>query len=194
MEEIYVVSSRQEADALAHPLTVQILAAFDRPQTAAEVARALGIHRNVAGYHVRKLRDAGFLNIVGRAGRRIYLQRRARIIKIPYALTSFSSPADLVRGYLQELIDRVAKEADKLGREEVAQDDYMVIGDLDGGALPERSSRILVGNLRMDADSVRLLNELKRRITTDAASDFSDGGNDAETRVCRVALIALPPC
>ncbi len=194
MEEIYTVSSKQEADALIHPLTIQILAAFDRPQTAAEVARVLGVHRNVAGYHVRKLRDAGLLNVVRREGRRIYLQRRARIIKVPYTLTPFASPGDLVRGYLQDLIDRIAGEVEKLGRAEGAHEDFMVIGDMEGGALPERGSVVLQGNLRMDADAIRLLDELKRRIMTDTTYASGGAGTGIGERFCSVALIALPPC
>jgi DNA-binding transcriptional ArsR family regulator len=60
-----VVQSTDQAAILMEPTRLRILEHLREPESAAGVARALGIPRQRAGYHVRELERAGLVRFVG---------------------------------------------------------------------------------------------------------------------------------
>lgn len=64
MAETEVVSDRERAEVLLHPLRLRILESARRPASAAGLARRLGMKPQKVNYHVRRLSDHGFLRKV----------------------------------------------------------------------------------------------------------------------------------
>jgi DNA-binding transcriptional ArsR family regulator len=60
-----VVETTDQAAILMDPVRLRILALLRHPESAAGVARALGLPRQRVGYHIRALRGAGLLRSVG---------------------------------------------------------------------------------------------------------------------------------
>jgi DNA-binding transcriptional ArsR family regulator len=60
-----VVESTDQAAILMDPVRLRILTLLRQPQSAAGVARALGLPRQRVGYHIRALQNAKFLQFVG---------------------------------------------------------------------------------------------------------------------------------
>ena len=60
-----VVESTDQAATLMDPMRLQILAHLREPESAAGVARALGLPRQRVGYHIRELERAKLLRSVG---------------------------------------------------------------------------------------------------------------------------------
>lgn len=59
-----MVRESQRAAALLHPQRLRLLEAFVQPDSAAGVARQLGLPRQQVSYHVRELEKAGFVELV----------------------------------------------------------------------------------------------------------------------------------
>ena len=89
--------------ALAHPVRLQILRLItERPLSAGELARELGIASASASYHIRQLADSGLATIAdeptGRGGRRkLYQHHLTSGVRLP------GGPDD-VRAYLAALL------------------------------------------------------------------------------------------
>jgi hypothetical protein len=66
MTDVLVLDSPEAIAAATHPVRAAILAAMRQPTTAAGAARAAGVSRQNAAYHVRELAKAGLLEPAGR--------------------------------------------------------------------------------------------------------------------------------
>ncbi|MGZ3447389.1 MAG: winged helix-turn-helix domain-containing protein, partial [Myxococcaceae bacterium] len=67
---IEVVDAAGTASALIDPARIRILSALREPDSAAGVARALGLPRQRVGHHVRALEAAGLLTCIGERRKR----------------------------------------------------------------------------------------------------------------------------
>ncbi len=70
-----VVESTDQAATLMDPMRLQILAHLREPESAAGVARALGLPRQRVGYHIRELERAKLLRSVGERRRGNYVEQ-----------------------------------------------------------------------------------------------------------------------
>jgi DNA-binding transcriptional ArsR family regulator len=75
------------AAALLHPLRLKILDALRAPDSAAGLARRLGLPRQKVNYHVRELARAHFLERAGQRRRRNMIERRFRTTAEGYILS-----------------------------------------------------------------------------------------------------------
>ena len=97
MVDEYIVREPRQVQALLHSVRLQILLAFDSPKTSAQVARELGEPPNRIGHHVRLLLQLGLLVVCYRRGRKVFLERKARNLKIPFSLTPYSDLEEAMR-------------------------------------------------------------------------------------------------
>jgi DNA-binding transcriptional ArsR family regulator len=70
-----VVDSTDQAATLMDPMRLRILAHLREPESAAGVARALGMPRQRVGYHIRALERANLLRFVGERRRGNYVEQ-----------------------------------------------------------------------------------------------------------------------
>jgi len=70
MDTVRVVDDPRHAALLAAPIRRRILEALAEPGSASTVARSLGIARQLAAYHVRRLEAGGYLELVREERRR----------------------------------------------------------------------------------------------------------------------------
>ncbi len=83
---IEVVDAAGTASALIDPARIRILSALREPDSAAGVARALGLPRQRVGHHVRALEAAGLLTCVGERRKRNCVERLLRATARSYVL------------------------------------------------------------------------------------------------------------
>jgi DNA-binding transcriptional ArsR family regulator len=83
---IEVVVAAGAASALIDPARIRILSALREPDSAAGVARALGLPRQRVGHHVRALEAAGLLTCVGERRKRNCVERLLRATARSYVL------------------------------------------------------------------------------------------------------------
>jgi len=84
---VEVVADRERADLLLqHPLRTRILEAARQPASAAEMARALGVGAQKLNYHVRRLAEAGFLELMSEVERGNLVERRYRASALSFAV------------------------------------------------------------------------------------------------------------
>jgi DNA-binding transcriptional ArsR family regulator len=81
------VAEMPRAAALLHPLRLKILDALRAPDSAAGLARRLGLPRQKVNYHVRELARAHFLERAGQRRRRNMIERRFRTTAEGYILS-----------------------------------------------------------------------------------------------------------
>jgi DNA-binding transcriptional ArsR family regulator len=83
-DEMLDASTPRHFKALAHTTRQRLLFELDRPATISQLAVTLGTHKGNIGHHLKVLRDAGLVRIVGtrqvRGGTEQYYQRVARMI------------------------------------------------------------------------------------------------------------------
>jgi DNA-binding transcriptional ArsR family regulator len=72
---VSVLQSLRQASTVLDPTRLRILAGMREPETAAGVARALGLPRQRVGYHVRSLEKEGLLQLVGERRKRGTVER-----------------------------------------------------------------------------------------------------------------------
>ena len=180
----YRADSEAEGRVLANPLTLRVLAAFmERPSSAAEVARLLGLPANRVGYHVRKLERVGLLRQVAVRGRRRILAPRAEVIKVPFRFLPYADPAEAVSEILSDFGRRfsevIAREfLDRLGR--VDEEDFLVLAK----GLHPTSPRGLIGEYWLTEEDLRQLADLAARIR--------ERGPDERARRYLLALLYYP--
>lgn len=73
--ECAVVQTTEQAASLLEPVRLEILAHLREPDSAAGVARAMGMPRQRVGYHVRELEKTGLIRGVGDRRRGNYVER-----------------------------------------------------------------------------------------------------------------------
>lgn len=96
-QALAVVSRRESAAALVHPVRRRVLDALTEPASATAVAAALDLPRQVVSYHVRALEKAGLVEEVERRKRRGLEERIVRAtaayyLVAPDALSGKAAP------------------------------------------------------------------------------------------------------
>lgn len=84
---IHVIEDIDRASAVLHPLRLRILAELEQPDSAAGVARRLGISRQHANYHLRQLEGAGLVETVGERRRRGCVERLVRAVARSFVIS-----------------------------------------------------------------------------------------------------------
>ena len=84
--DLELVQEPQRAQALLHPLRIEILRRAVEPRSASEIAGLLELPRQRVNYHVRALHAAGLLQRAGSRRRRNLLERRYQATARAYAL------------------------------------------------------------------------------------------------------------
>jgi DNA-binding transcriptional ArsR family regulator len=97
-DDCLVIESPEQAAVLMDPVRLRILALLRHPESAASVARALGLPRQRVGYHIRALQTANLLRFVGERRSRNCVEHllqasAAFYIISPHALGPAGTPA-----------------------------------------------------------------------------------------------------
>lgn len=82
-QEVEIVTDRERAELLLHPLRLRIVEAAREPGSAADIARRLRLTPQKVNYHVGRLSEHGFL-------RRVEERRAGNIVETVYAATAES--------------------------------------------------------------------------------------------------------
>lgn len=84
---VHVIEDAEGAASMLHPLRLRILSELEEPDSAAGLARRLGIGRQQLNYHVRQLEDEGLLEVVGERQRRGCVERLVRTVARSYVIS-----------------------------------------------------------------------------------------------------------
>jgi len=189
MPAVQVVRNPKHAAMLAAPVRQRILEALAEPGSASTVARALGLTRQLAAYHVHQLEESGYVKLVREEPRRgcveRIVQRTARHLVASNEVFGRAG-LDLKRlknkfsgDYLVALAMRMAKEVGE------AQD----IAERAGRPLPTLSSDIEV-RLRSPAERQAFAEELLEAVAGLVAKYHDDRHPDG--RSYRLVIGAYP--
>ena len=83
---IHVIEDAEGAAAVLHPLRRRILAELEAPDSAAGLARRLGLPRQRLNYHLRQLEHEGLVEAVGQRKRRNCTERLLRAVARSYLI------------------------------------------------------------------------------------------------------------
>lgn len=83
---VHVIEDAGDATAVLHPVRLKMLAELDEPDSAAGLARRLGISRQQANYHVRQLEAAGLVELVGERRQRGCMERLLQAVAHSYLI------------------------------------------------------------------------------------------------------------
>jgi DNA-binding transcriptional ArsR family regulator len=84
---IHVIEDIDCASAVLHPLRLRLLGELKQPDSAAGVARRLGISRQHVNYHLRRLEAAGLVETVGERKRRGCVERLVRAVARSFVIS-----------------------------------------------------------------------------------------------------------
>jgi DNA-binding transcriptional ArsR family regulator len=108
---IHVIEDLDRANVVLHPLRLRLLGELEEPDSAAGVARRLGLSRQHVNYHLRQLEAAGLVETVGERKQRGCVERLVRAVARAFVI----SPRTL---------GAVAADPDRVDREQT--DEYLV--------------------------------------------------------------------
>ncbi len=191
MKAVQVIDRPREAALLAAPVRQRILEELAQPGSASSVARRLGLTRQAAGYHVRQLADAGFLEVVREEARRgcteRFYRRKAEHFVVSNAVIG-KSGLDARRlkdrfssAYLAALASQVADEVAR-GREDA---------DAGGRGLPTLAASVDI-RFATPADRARFADELMHAVASLAAKYHDDRAPDGRTYRAIVGAYPAP--
>lgn len=83
---LHVIEDPERAVSVLHPLRRRILAELERPDSAAGLARRLGLPRQQLNYHVRQLEQEGLIEAVGQRKKRNCTERLVRAVARSYLI------------------------------------------------------------------------------------------------------------
>lgn len=83
---IHIIDEVDRAATVLHPLRLRILAELDRPDSAAGLARRLGLPRQRLNYHLRQLEHQGLVEAVGQQQKRGCTERLVRAVARSYLI------------------------------------------------------------------------------------------------------------
>ncbi len=124
---VYVIDEGAVATAALHPLRLEILSQLSEPESAAGLARRIGMPRQQVNYHIRQLEDQGLVKLVGERRVRNCLERlvqavgRSYVIS-PAALGSIAADPERIEDvgsadYLVALVSQIVQDVAILQRE-----------------------------------------------------------------------------
>ena len=102
---VYIINEGGVATSALHPVRLKILSELKEPESAAGLARRIGIPRQQVNYHIRQLEDQGLVKLVGERRVRNCIERLVQAVGRSYVI----SPAAL--GELAADPDRIDDEA-----------------------------------------------------------------------------------
>lgn len=175
-DDVLIVEDPRQLRALGGELRARIVTLLrDRAASVTELAKALGIPKGTAGYHVKVLEQAGLVRVVAtrrvRAVTEKYYGRVARL----YVLRSDESLPDALRG--GALAARLLRQA--------ADEIVAARGDKDASALVHVRLR--------PADARRFQRRLNRLAADFQLADAADGEMHALAYALFRSKTALPP-
>jgi DNA-binding transcriptional ArsR family regulator len=88
---VHVIDEGGAATSALHPLRLEILSELAEPESAAGLARRIGVPRQQVNYHIRKLEDQGLVKLVGERRVRNCIERLVQAVGRSYMI----SPAAL---------------------------------------------------------------------------------------------------
>ncbi len=88
---VHVIDGGGAATAALHPLRLEILRELAEPESAAGLARRIGMPRQQVNYHIRRLEEQGLVELVGERRVRNCIERLVRAVGRSYVI----SPAAL---------------------------------------------------------------------------------------------------
>jgi DNA-binding transcriptional ArsR family regulator len=84
---VHVIQDVDSASAMLHPLRLKILEELREPDSAAGLARRLGLPRQQLNYHVRQLEGDGLVEAVGERKKRNCTERLVRAVARSYLIS-----------------------------------------------------------------------------------------------------------
>jgi len=98
---VHVIAEAGHAASVLHPLRLRILGELGEAESAAELARRLGVPRQLVNYHLRQLERDGLVETVGERRKRNCTERLVRAVARSYvispsALGSLAAHPDVV--------------------------------------------------------------------------------------------------
>jgi DNA-binding transcriptional ArsR family regulator len=107
-----VVESTDQAATLMDPVRLRILALLREPESAASVARSLGLPRQRVGYHIRALQHAKLLEFVGERRRGNCVERLLQATASSYVVSPRAlGPASTTHSETPTVRDRFSSDA-----------------------------------------------------------------------------------
>src|SRR4029434_2715405 len=99
---VHVISDAERAASVLHPLRVCILSELGQAESAAELARRLGVPRQLVNYHLRQLETDGLVEAVGERRNGNCTERLVRAVAGSYLMSpsALRSRAAAPRGWL----------------------------------------------------------------------------------------------
>lgn len=197
MKPFHDITDPTIAKALAHPLRARLLSALeDRTASPSELAAELDVPLGVLSYHIRRLSDLGFLNLVRRVPRRGAVEHY-------YTATARPPVPEAAWGGTPGVV-RQASIAGALGRLGAQVSAAASAGGFDSPAarisqaalqLDDRGWRELESELAALADRVEEINRQSRaRLTQAAEGDGAgEGHRPAGTRLVLMLYEDPPP-
>ena len=88
---VHVIDGGGAATAALHPLRLEILKELAEPESAAGLARRIGVPRQQVNYHIRRLEEQGLVKLVGERRVRNCIERLVQAVGRSYVI----SPAAL---------------------------------------------------------------------------------------------------
>lgn len=108
-DETLEATTPGQLKALGHPLRQRLLYALDEPATMSQLAAAFDARKGTVSHHLKVLRDAGMVRVVGtrqvRGGTEHCYQRTTRRIYLP------GRPGESTTALLQAVADEIAPTA-----------------------------------------------------------------------------------
>ena len=107
-----VIESTDQAATIMDPVRLRILALLRRPDSAASVARSLGLPRQRVGYHIRALQQAGLILSVGERRTSNYIEHLLQASAEFYAISPRAlGPASATHAEPTTVRDRFSSDA-----------------------------------------------------------------------------------
>jgi DNA-binding transcriptional ArsR family regulator len=140
---VYVIDEGGVAIAALHPLRLEILSELGEPDSAAGLARRIGIPRQQVNYHIRHLEEKGLVKLVGERRVRNCIERLVQAVGHSYVI----SPAAL--GELAADSERIEDETSPAYLMAVLSGVIQDVAGLQQGPGPQDKD---VGTLALQAD------------------------------------------
>ena len=84
---VHVINDSAHAAAVLHPLRLRILGELGEPESAAGLARRLGVPRQLVNYHLRQLEGDGLVEAVGERKKRNCTERLVKAVARSYLIS-----------------------------------------------------------------------------------------------------------
>lgn len=85
---VHVIDEGGAATSALHPLRLEILSELAEPESAAGLARRIGVPRQQLNYHIRQLEDQGLVKLVGERRVRNCMERLVQAVGRSYMISS----------------------------------------------------------------------------------------------------------